>query len=232
MDEIRTKGIIIDAQDYKEYDKLITIFTLDLGVVKAVIKGVKKSNAKLRFAGQLLCFADFILTKRLGMYTVINADLIDSFYEIAYNYDKFLLAVDLIKVVKFVNKYNPDSSELFVVFVAILNVLLKTKVENNVVYCKFLIETLKALGYEHEFCCCEKCRKSNETEFYFEKFSGAILCGGCVRDKSLAITKEMMLYLEKISKSNYLELEKILIFEDNSLEMLKILQTIFKSNCI
>lgn len=231
MEEIRTKGVVIDAIDYKEYDKIITIFTLELGVIKAVVKGVKRPTAKMRFAGQILCFGEFILSKRGDMYTVITLDLVESFFEIAYNYEKFLLSVDFIKIVKFVNKYNPDSSELFVVFVAILNVLLKTQTDNNVVYIKFLIETLKALGYEHEYKICEKCRKPHEEYAYIDKFSGAIVCRDCVKDKSLRLNKDICDFLDLVAGTSYVELEGLTLPEEKLLNALKYLQILFKINC-
>ena len=59
MTEERLKGIVISAKDFKEADKLLTLFTLEKGIVYAKLVGVKKPNAKLKPAKEIFCFADF-----------------------------------------------------------------------------------------------------------------------------------------------------------------------------
>ena len=44
MEELKTKGIVIKAIDYKDSDKLVTIFSPDLGLIRARARGVKKNN--------------------------------------------------------------------------------------------------------------------------------------------------------------------------------------------
>jgi DNA repair protein RecO (recombination protein O) len=232
LSEIRTKGIVIDVKDYREYDKILTIFTYDLGVIKAVIRGVKKSTAKSRFAGQLFCFLDLIMTKHSDMYTVINVDLIESFFELAYNYDNYILAVDIIKIIKYVSKYNPDSTELFVVFLSILNVLMKTKTNSNIVYLKFLTETLRAMGYKHEWLMCDKCNKDIEDDAYLDTFIGAIVCDKCRgNNNNIVISRQGLEIIKLVNDCDYAHLSNINIDDDNTINILKLVQTLFKVHC-
>ncbi len=229
--ELKTKGIIIDAKDYKEYDKIVTILTFDKGVINAVVKGVKKNTAKMRFAGQLFCFVDFVLSKKGGMYTVISADLIESFFEIAYDYDKYLLAVDLIKVVRYVSRYNPDSTELFVLFLTILNVLLKTKTQLNIVYTKFLVEATKNLGYAKNFVHCAKCGCEVGDTAYLDAKTCDIYCHNCIAKGMTKVSGEALHNLSIISRTAYSELEDINLSDIDTLGMLNLIQTIFKLVC-
>lgn len=48
MAEIRARGIIIKQSDYGEGHRMLTVFTEEYGIVKAVSYGVKKSRAKRR----------------------------------------------------------------------------------------------------------------------------------------------------------------------------------------
>lgn len=56
MEEI-VNGIVLRAVDYKDSDKIITLFTIEKGIITAGAKGVKKAGAKLKFARRavLLC---------------------------------------------------------------------------------------------------------------------------------------------------------------------------------
>ena len=82
MDEIKTKGIVIKATDYKDSDKLVTIFSAEKGLIRARARGVKKNKAKLAFAVQPFAFIEFMLTERDGFYTIINATSVDQFFNI------------------------------------------------------------------------------------------------------------------------------------------------------
>ncbi|MBE5735703.1 MAG: DNA repair protein RecO [Clostridiales bacterium] len=229
--ETRTKGIVIDVKDYREYDKILTIFTYDLGVIKAVIRGVKKSTAKSRFAGQLFCFVDLIMSKHGDMYTIINADLIESFFELAYNYDNYILAVDIIKVIKYVSKYNPNSTELFVVFISILNVLMNTKANSNVVYLKFLVETLKSMGYKHGWNTCERCGNPVDKTGYIDIFTGMVVCEKCNKPGMIVVDVNDMNIIKSVAECDYASLEDISIEEEQGIRILKTVQALFKVHC-
>lgn len=228
MEEIRTKGIIIDAIDYREYDRLITIFTFDIGVIRAVVKGVKKSTAKSRFAGQILNFVDLILSKRGEYYTVISADLIESYYNIASSYDSFLLATDIIKVIKYVAKFNPTSSELFATFLSTINILNSSDINHNLVYLKFLLETMKSLGYIHEFNICEKCGERIQDYGVVDNISGAIVCQSCATNGSTKLSAQHLDYISSVAQASYVELGSIAIQENDLLDILKAVQLVFK----
>ena len=50
--EIKTEAIVLHTVDYKDNDKLLTLFSPTLGKITAGIRGVKKPTAKLAFAAQ------------------------------------------------------------------------------------------------------------------------------------------------------------------------------------
>ena len=73
MDNIKVNALMLRATDYLENDKILTLLTAERGKITAGIKGVKKAGAKLKFAAQPFCFAEYILAERGGRYTVTQA---------------------------------------------------------------------------------------------------------------------------------------------------------------
>ena len=55
--EWKTDALMLGGIDYKDHDKLLTLFTAERGIVFTGIKGVRKPNAKLAFAAQPFAFA-------------------------------------------------------------------------------------------------------------------------------------------------------------------------------
>ena len=80
MEEIETSGIVVGTDDYKEADKLVRILTPDLGVVRAVMRGVKKEKAKLKFAAMPFAFCEYSLLKRGAFYSVKTATPVESLF--------------------------------------------------------------------------------------------------------------------------------------------------------
>jgi hypothetical protein len=78
----KVKGIVISSKDYKDNDKLLTLFTLEKGIVFAKIVGVKKPNAKLKAVKELFCFAEFDLARKgdfltISLESIANRDISD-----------------------------------------------------------------------------------------------------------------------------------------------------------
>ena len=89
MNDIKIQAIVIDSKDYKEADKKLALFSVEHGLIWATIKGVKKPKAKLASIGQPFCYAEFLLNKKGDFYTVMNASVIENFFEITSDFDKY-----------------------------------------------------------------------------------------------------------------------------------------------
>ena len=66
--EIKTEGSVLQSIDYKDHDKLLTLFSPTLGKILVGARGAKKPKAKLSFAAQPFCFAEYILAEKGGRY--------------------------------------------------------------------------------------------------------------------------------------------------------------------
>ena len=63
MSTIKTKGIILRQSDFKEANRILTIFTKEFGIVNAVAYGAKSIRNKNSASTQIMTYADFILLK-------------------------------------------------------------------------------------------------------------------------------------------------------------------------
>lgn len=98
--EEKFKGIIIKLNEYKDADKLASIFSLENGKTTAKFTGVKKDNAKFKAVAQPFTFAEFTVNKRGEHSIVTSADLIDNFPKILSNYNKTICGYIVLDMVK------------------------------------------------------------------------------------------------------------------------------------
>ena len=113
MDELKVTGIVLNSVDYKENDKLVTIYSLELGIIKAQLKGVKQAKSKLKFACQPFFVGEFFLIKR-AFYQVTTVNTIESFFDITQDYDKYLVASIVLDSIRLTQKEGMVNEKLFV----------------------------------------------------------------------------------------------------------------------
>ena len=145
--EIKTEAIVLQAIDYKDNDKLLTLFSPSLGRITAGIKGVKKPTAKLAFSAQPFCFAEYILAEKNGRYTVTNAYLHESFFALRYDIVRFYAACALAEICLTILYENEDYEGLFVALIEGLKALALSEDDPAEAVVTFALVALRESGY-------------------------------------------------------------------------------------
>ena len=176
--EEKLSGIVLGGVNFSENDKILNIFTLEKGVVSAKIKGVKKAGAKLKFASEPFCFAEFIFSRSGDKRTVIGASLIDSFYPVRENIEKYFCAG---AVVEFVKRFFKESMVDEQGFLLTVNALKEIAYGENHLSAlvKFLLSSLENSGYKLSLDACFVCKKQIGDRVFFDYRQGAFLCEEC-----------------------------------------------------
>ena len=120
MTEENTQGIVLKLIDYKDANKLASIFTFHHGITTAKFTGIKKEKAKLKAVAQPFVLADFTFSKTRSNKTVTGANMIDNFYQILANYNKTICGYIVLDVVKTLLPENQPEQDLFLITVASL----------------------------------------------------------------------------------------------------------------
>lgn len=183
MEEIKVKGIVLKASDYQDSDKIVTIFSDELGLINARVRGVKKNKAKLAFAVQPFAFIEFVLIKKGDFYLCINATSIDQFYGITIDFDNYIFMIACLEVCLKTVKQNDIQVELFLLLLNSLKAVCYDGVSSMYVFIKFMLESLKYLGFMIEIEHCPICSEKNTNKFHgFSYDFNGIICEKCGYD--------------------------------------------------
>jgi DNA repair protein RecO (recombination protein O) len=177
--EVKVNALMLRACDYKDNDKILTLLTAELGKISAGIKGVKKFGAKLKFAAQPFCFAEYILSKSGDRYTVIQASEIESFYDLRTDINKFYAASAVCEGALALTLEGEENNSLFYECVNALSGMC-TGDECDVLI-KFLLNILTACGYGIGLDNCTECGNVllSQEKMRFDMDSGAFTCWDC-----------------------------------------------------
>lgn len=217
MDNISVTGIVLSAMPYKDKDKIIHIFSIELGVVSGILKGVSSPNSKMKFAGQPFCFGKFDLTKSNEFYIVKGVDLIDTFFDLTSDYDYYRYCNLMLEICKIIMKPNIMSESLFILLLKSLQAIVYNQVKLKQVISKFIVSTLDIIGYGLNFEICDNCRLKFMGDIKFDHYAGTFRCSSC--SDGAIISKQIFTNLKIIHNTDFDRLNSIKI-NDNCLNVM------------
>ena len=218
MAEIRARGIIIKQSDYGEGHRMLSIFTEEYGIIKAVSYGVKKAKSKAAASSQFLCYADFDLYKGANkdVMTVNSIDTIDGFYPLSEDIKKLSLCVYLSDITySILGMNNPDARILHILLNSIYALAYRNE---NIAKVKAVYE-MKLMcvgGYMPSVHECASCGSGKV--FAFDLLKGGMVCRDCGGK-----------YLVKMDKNLYRAIDYITSCEDKKMLSFNASEELIKS---
>ncbi len=150
VETLVTEGVVLRATEYKEYDRLIRIFTPGRAVLTAAVKGVRRPKAKLKFAAQPFSVNEYTLAERNGYFTVTGCSPVRTLYEITYDPDAYAAGAVMLEATEFGIGEIP-SPHMFAFLVRALGKLAYGDAPPYAVCVRYLTELLRATGYGREY---------------------------------------------------------------------------------
>lgn len=205
--EIKTEAIVLQAIDYKDNDKLLTLFSPSLGKIAAGIRGVKKPKAKLAFSAQPFCFAEYVLAEKGGRYTVTGAYLHESFFELRYDLLRFYAACAAADVCRSILPEDAGYDGLFIGLIECLKALSLAEEDVAEPLIAFMLIALRESGYPLDLGYYEECDGDIGDKLWFDFADGRFA------------TAERCARGERVSLSTYHTLRKCegLTYEEDKL---------------
>ena len=173
-------AIILSSHDSGEFDRLYILYTKEIGVVKAMGRGVRKQTAKL--AGHLEpgTLSEVYVARARGMGQITGAIALDNFENIKNNFEKL---AEVLKIFKFFTRHFSEEEKDEKVFEVLSGFLKKVDEADkaDILTEAFWWKLFDVLGNRPETMKCAKCeaRLEEKGEKYFSASRGGIVCGKC-----------------------------------------------------
>ncbi len=175
----RTPAVILKRMDLGEADRIVTLFSRDVGKIRAVAKGVRRTTS--RSAGHLEPFtlSDVMFAVGRDLDVISQADTLESFRTVR---EDLVLTTHAYYLAEMVDMLTEDRLENRAVFEALVDGLrdLAGTPDSRLVLIIFHVRLLEALGYRPELRECVTCRATIEPERnHFSALAGGVLCPTC-----------------------------------------------------
>ncbi len=149
----QTEGFIIDSKDTGEANKLVTLFTADLGLISAAAQAVRVQQSKLRSSLQDLSFASLALVRGKELWRITSARKLISLYDRRIPIGGRMMMARVLALVKRLVVGESPNAELFSILASLSSFcfserhLLKTKESSEAIELIASLRILAVLGY-------------------------------------------------------------------------------------
>ncbi len=148
MDVVSLDCLCLKALDYKDNDRLVTLYASGKGKLTARAIGCKRPKAKLKFAASPLCFGNYQLASGKTGLVVTGCDCYDSFFGLTRDIVLFYAAGTVLEIMDKTAVEGEFNPELFTLALSTLNELCyKSERAATQVIKDFIAGALKCLGW-------------------------------------------------------------------------------------
>lgn len=177
----KADAIVIRSREYGEADRLLTLFSRELGKLEAVGKGVRRPKSKQRGGTQLFTYADFLLYKGKSLDTVNQVHPRESFLHLWDDFDRTIAASCMVELLDIATIREQPQPELFTLTIGFLFLL--KYIDPYIALASFALRLIHHEGYLPGIENCLECgRKIEEEQLFLSAQAGGILCANCKKD--------------------------------------------------
>ena len=212
QDFLQVTGIVLKSIPVGEYDRAVTILTIERGKISAFARNARKQNNRFMAAVSPFCFGKFKLYAGRNSYTMAEAEIDNYFEELRSDLENIYYGMYFLEVADYYTRENNAEAEMLKLLYQSLRALLHKNLDNRLVR---VVYECKAMAVNGEFPGVPGDRELSESAAYTLQF--------------IAVTPVERLYTFTVTESVLLELqvvaakyrEKIWGHSFKSLEMLE-----------
>jgi len=228
--DYQTEAIIIKKTKLGEADRILTLYTPDLGKIQAVAKGVRRPKSKLSGHLELLTYSQVTLARGRNLDIITGSQTINGF--IPLKTDLWLTSYGLY-VIELVNQFTAEHVMDESLFRLLLNTLQNLCQANNreLLLRYFEIHLLQESGYRPQLQECVACHQALQpiTNSFCASIGGT-LCPTCALNQPFArpISLNALKVLRFVQGNDYNAVGRLKIDTQLSLELEDITRSYLK----
>jgi DNA repair protein RecO (recombination protein O) len=207
----RVEAVVLRHSDYGEADRLLTLYTRQLGKTRALAKGARKIASRKAGHIEPFTYVRLQLAKGRDMPLVTQADTVDAYQPLR---EDLILTSHAAYVLELLDRFTyEDETENSILFRLLTDTLsrLASRADPWLVIRYYEIRLLDHLGFRPQLFECANCgREIRAEDQYFSFSAGGAICPRCGQGLPNVhkISVEALKYLRHFQRSSYAEATK------------------------
>ena len=197
---VKDQIIILKEVEYKDYHKIIHGFSRNNGKINFIARNARKTRNKNISPLKLFSYVDVILYNGKGLPILNNSEIINNFYKINDDYNKYVYACYIAELLNNIVVEEPNE-KIFEMVLKFFTLIEEYKDISNIVT-GFELKLISILGFRPQLSFCVSCHKKSYNSFSINE--GGLICADCEKNDD---------YLTKINDSDIRILNKLIGFK-------------------
>jgi DNA repair protein RecO (recombination protein O) len=195
----KEQGIVLRAIKLGEADKIVSILTQGSGKIRAVAKGVRRTNSK--FGGRLepLTHVSLLLYKGRNLDTITQAEIVTSFRTIRGDFELIAAGETMLEAVDKVAEEYERNVRLFLLLLSGLRALEARPRDAAAVAESLLLKLLSLSGFRPSLSACAVCG-SPGPHGWFSAGQGGVVCQGCAENDAGRVHEPALRWLDDLAR--------------------------------
>ena len=216
MPVVLLDGIVTRYVNYRENDRIISIFTIDRGRVDAKARGCRKPTSALLPACQPFVYGQFELFSAKDKYTVNQCEIKESFFPLREDYERFSFASAALQLAGAAAQENEANEPLFSLLYHTLSFLSYGESAPRDLFCGYLMRYLNVIGYRPAITVCGRCGRDirGDGRIRFSPLTGGAACSACAPEG------------KEISKLALEAMRRMLLLSDDELSRIRLTEAL------
>lgn len=178
-----TTGLILRQQNIGEQDKLVTILTKDMGVVRAFVRGAKNIKNPKSAATDLLCYSRMNLYFGKEKYIVDEAQVEEMFFNLRKDVVKVSLAQYFCELAIHICPSGQEAKAQLSLILNALHLLSNSDRDPELIKACTELRLSCLSGYMPDLIMCRGCGEYEKESMYFSIADGSVKCSDCFHKK-------------------------------------------------
>ncbi len=177
--KFQTTGLIIRQQNIGEQDKLVTVLTKDMGVLRAFVRGAKNIKNPKSAATDLLCYSNLSVFEGKEKYIIDEASLCELFFGLRKDMEKLSLAQYFCELALHICPTQQSAEAQLSLILNALHLLSNTDKPAELVKACVELRLACLAGYMPDLVMCRGCGVYEAPQMYFSLADGSLKCSEC-----------------------------------------------------
>jgi DNA repair protein RecO (recombination protein O) len=230
-----TEAIVLKHANFGEADRILTLYTPNMGKFKALGKGTRRSRSKLGGHVEPLTHSSLVLARGQSLDAVTQSQTIESFLSIRSD---LWLTARALYLIELADLFTPEHAENYPVYKLLLDTLHElgkvhrrkesaSSMQHFMLLRFFEVQLLGHVGYQPQLGDCLNCSSSIEpVENFFSHSGGGVLCPNCAHTEPVIqpISVNALKVMRLLQRGDYATASRLRLAPELSRELEQIIQ--------
>ena len=220
MPQIVTNAVVLRRADYRENDRMLTLFSPTLGRIDALCRGCRRQKSPLMAASEVFCAGEYVLYTAGERMTVVSCQVQDTFYPLRSDFDRLAHGMYCLELCAAAVQPDEENERLFMLLLrSLAHLAYSEKIEPRRVTTVFLMGLTSLIGFRPHVGRCAKCampiapivppgQAEDAPIAYFSPEHGGVLCHNCGMGEHCRVTAGELNCLQAIMRRGIQTLEE------------------------